>query len=126
MAKTILVIEDETNLVELLKYRLEANGYNVETAFDGDEGLKKINDIKPDLIVLDIRMPKMHGYDVCKLAKENNATKEIPIIMLTAHSQKVDMEKGKLVGADAFMAKPFEPAALLEEIGKLLKLKDEG
>ena len=121
MAKTILLIEDEENLVELLKFRLEANGYSVETASDGEDGLKKINKLKPDLVILDVMMPKMHGYDVCRLSKENAQTKTIPVIILTAHIQAKDTEKAKECRADAFVAKPFEPVELLEKIRKLLK-----
>lgn len=121
MGKRILVIEDEKQLVELLSFRLEANGYKVETAFDGQGGLEKIRQLKPDLVVLDIMMPKMHGYDVCRLSKENEATKTIPIIMLTAHTQEKDIEESRRAGADSFVAKPFEPEQLLSEIRKLLK-----
>lgn len=121
MAKTILIVEDEQNLVELLKFRLEANGYHVETAFDGEEGLSKIEKLKPDIVILDIMMPRMHGYDVCRKAKENTGTKDIPIIMLTARTQKKDEEQAKACGADSFIAKPFEPAELMAEIEKLLK-----
>lgn len=121
MPKTILIVEDEQNLVELLKFRLEANGYHVEMAFDGEEGLKKIGTLKPDLVMLDIMMPKMHGYDVCKRAKANIDTKNIPIIMLTARTQKKDMEQAKTAGADGFVAKPFESEELLKEIGRLMR-----
>ena len=118
--KTVLVIEDEENLVELLKYRLEANDYNVESALDGEEGLEKIIKLKPDLVILDIMMPKMHGYEVCRLAKNNKATKDIPIIILTARTQIKDMNDAKKCGANAFISKPFEPAELLNEIKKLI------
>ncbi len=121
MSKTILIVEDEKQLVELLRYRLEANGYKVETAYDGQEGLQKIMQVKPDLVVLDIMMPKMHGYEVCRLSKENDATKSIPIIMLTAHTQEKDIEDAKKYGADSFVTKPFDPKMLLGEISKLLK-----
>lgn len=121
MAKTILIVEDEQNLVELLKFRLEANGYKVETAFDGVEGLSKIDKLKPDLVILDIMMPKMHGYEVCRRAKKDEKTKNIPIIILTARTQNRDMEQAKATGADFFISKPFEPADLLEEIKKLIK-----
>ena len=121
MAKTILLVEDEANLVELLKFRLENNGYNVETATDGKEGLNKIRHLRPDLVLLDIMMPKMHGYDVCKLAKSNDRTKNIPIIMLTAHAQSKDMQEAVKSGAEAFITKPFEPKELIEKIEKFLK-----
>lgn len=121
MAKTILIIEDEANLVELLQFRLEANGYDVKAAFDGVEGLKKIGELKPDLVILDVMMPKMHGYDVCRISKENDATKSIPIILLTARAGAADMDEAGKCGADAYIAKPFEPSELLGEIKRLLK-----
>lgn len=119
--KTILVVEDEENLVELLKFRLESNGYKVETALDGKEGLSKIKKIKPDIIILDLMMPKIHGIDVCRISKNNAATKKIPIIILTARTQQSDLVGARECGADAFIAKPFEPSVLLEEIERLIK-----
>ena len=121
MAKKILIIEDEENLVELLRFRLEANGYEVEAAYNGEEGLGKIKKIKPDIVVLDVMMPKMHGYEVCMRAKKNEATRNIPIIVLTAHTQTGDIDEAKKGGADYFISKPFEPTQLLEEIKRLLK-----
>lgn len=120
MAKKILIIEDESQLVELLTFRLQANGYEVETAYDGEEGLRKINALKPDLVVLDIMMPKMHGYDVCRLSKENEEIRDIPVIILTAHTQRKDEERARGCGADCFLAKPFEPGDLLGKITELL------
>lgn len=121
MPKTILIVEDEVNLVELLEFRLESVGYRVETAYDGEEGLEKINRIKPDLVILDIMMPKMHGYDVCKRSKKGAGTKDIPIIILTARSQEEDIARAKLCGADSCLSKPFEPRELMKEVEKYLK-----
>jgi len=122
MAKTILIIEDEVNLSELLKFRLEVNGYLVETAFDGEEGMSKIGTTKPDLVILDIMMPKVDGYEVLRRVKADPKTKNIPIIVLTARSQNKDMDQAKALNADSFISKPFEPKDLLKEIEKLLKL----
>jgi len=118
--KVLLIVEDEESLVELLKFRFEASGYDVETALDGEEGISKIKKLRPDLVILDIMMPKMHGYDVCRLAKANEETRDIPIIMLTAHAQKKDIEEARECGADTFIPKPFEPKDLLEKIEKFL------
>jgi len=118
MPKTILIVEDEEHLVELLSYRLEANGYKVETAFDGKTGLKKIYELRPDLVILDIMMPVMHGYEVCEKVRNDKKISKIPIIMLTARIQQSDMERAKQCGADSFVTKPFEPEDLLEEIKK--------
>lgn len=121
MKNKLLIIDDEENLVELLKFRLEANGYHVDTASDGEQGLKKIKELKPDLVILDVMMPKVHGYDVCRISKENKETKNISIIMLTARAQAKDMNEAKKCGADACIAKPFEPSELLAEIKRLLR-----
>lgn len=122
--KTILIVEDEENLVELLKFRLESNGYNVDFALDGKAGLEKIRILKPDLVILDIMIPKMHGYEVLRLAKASGETKEIPILVLTARSQQRDRSKALMSGADAYIAKPFEPAELLDEVKKLVTLRE--
>ncbi len=120
MPKTILIIEDETELVDLLRLRLEANGYRVETAFDGEDGLNKIQVSKPDLVLLDIKLPKMNGFEVCKLSKTNYETCLIPIIMMTAFIKEKQSE-AKESGADSFIVKPFEPEELMKEIARLLK-----
>jgi len=117
--KTVLLIEDEQNLSELIQFRLEANGYKVSTAFDGQEGLEKIKSLKPDLIILDAMLPGMNGFEVCARSKQDQSTKAIPIIMLTARAQKIDKEKARISGADSFITKPFEPADFLKEIRKL-------
>lgn len=121
MKKRILVIDDEENLAELLRFRLEANGYAVDVAFDGKTGIDRIMSTKPDLVVLDIMMPGMNGYEVLKLAKANEATKDIPILMLTARAQFQDENMSMDLGADFFLPKPFEPGELLKAIENLLK-----
>lgn len=121
MSKTILIVEDEENLVELLRFRLEANGYRVDNALDGKSGLAKIKKLRPDLVILDIMLPKMHGYDVCKASKSDPSTREIPIIVLTARTQDKDLARAKACGADAMVKKPFEPKILLDEIAKLIR-----
>jgi len=120
MPKRILIVEDEQNLVELLKFRLEVNGYSIETAFDGEEGLSKISTVKPDLVILDLMISKIDGYKVLERAKADPKTKDIPVIVLTARTQNKDMEQARALGADSFMTKPFEPNQLLSEIKKLL------
>ncbi len=120
MPKTILIVEDEEHLAELLSYRLEANGYKVEMAFNGESGLKKMRELKPDLVVLDIMMPVMHGYEVCEIAKADDTISKIPIIVLTARIQQSDFDRAKNCGADSFITKPFEPEALLREVEKYI------
>lgn len=120
MAK-LLVIDDEIQLIEMVKMRLEANGHEVITAYDGQEGLEKAKSENPELIMCDIMMPKMDGYKVCGLLKNDSRYSKIPIILFTARAQKEDAELGREVGADAYITKPFEPPVLLAKIDELLK-----
>jgi DNA-binding response OmpR family regulator len=119
--KRILVVEDEKDLVEILSVRLEASGYKVIAAYDGQEGLDKAKKEKPDLIILDLMLPKVDGYKVCRLLKFDEKYKKIPIIMFTARAQESDRKLGEEVGADGYITKPFEPKALLDKIAELLK-----
>ena len=119
--KRILVVDDEKDLVETVTFRLEASGYEVIAAGDGQEGLDKARKEAPDLIILDLMLPKMDGYKVCRMLKFDEKYKEIPIIMFTARAQETDKKIGEDVGVDAYITKPFEPQQLLEKIAELLK-----
>ena len=121
MAKKILVIDDEQDLVELIKMRLETSGFEVVVAYDGQEGLTKAKKESPDLIILDLMMPKIDGYKVCRMLKFDEKYKKIPIILFTARAQESDKKTGQEVGADAYITKPFEPQVLLEKIKELLE-----
>jgi len=118
--KRILVVDDEAQLLEMVKMRLEANGYEVITADDGQEGFEKAKNERPDLIILDLMLPKMDGYKVCRLLKFDEKYKAIPIIMFTAKGEESAKQIGEEVGANAYITKPFEPQALLEKIKELL------
>lgn len=118
--KRLLLVDDEKDLVETVKFRLEANNYEVLTAYDGSEGLDKAKKEKPDLIILDLMLPKMDGYKVCGLLKADVRYNKIPVIMFTARAQETDMAMGKEVGADTYITKPFEPQVLLAKIKALL------
>ncbi len=120
-SKKILIVDDERDLVETLTFRLEANDYQVISANDGQEGLDKAKREQPDLIILDLILPKMDGYKVCGLLKSDARYNKIPIIMFTARAQESDMKMGEEVGADAYVTKPFEPQTLLGKIAELLK-----
>lgn len=120
MAK-LLIVDDEKQLVEMVQMRLEANGYEVLTASDGQEGLQMAKTEKPDLIMLDVMMPKMDGYKVCGLLKNDARYKNIPIILFSARAQQQDADVAKEAGADAYVTKPFEPPVLLAKIKELLK-----
>ncbi len=119
--KRILVVDDEKPLVEMLKMRLEANGYKVLAASDGQEGLSMARSERPDLIILDIMLPKIDGYTVSRMLKFDDKYRRIPIIMLTAKTQESDKKVGKEVGADTYLTKPFSPETLLARIKELLK-----
>lgn len=121
MAKKILIVDDEPQLVELLKIRLEANDYEVLVAVDGQEGLKMARSKKPDLIILDLMLPKIDGFALCRMLKFDEKYKSIPIIMFTARAQESDKKLGREVGADEYITKPFDPQVLLKKIEDLLK-----
>lgn len=118
----ILIIEDEEGIIEALRLRLEANNYEVISAADGAEGLNKARSEKPDLIILDILLPKLDGYKVARMLKFDEKFSTIPIIMVTAKVQQSDIAKGKEAGADAYITKPFKAEELLAEMKKLLHL----
>ena len=117
--KKILIIEDEENMVEGLRYNLEACDYIVIDAPDGETGLKKAIGEQPDLIILDLMLPGLNGYEVCKRLKET--IQEIPIVMLTAKSQESDIVTGLDLGADDYITKPFSVLELLARINALLR-----
>ena len=118
--KRILIVDDEEDIVNVLRFRLEANNYAVQSASEGQEGLNKARVEKPDLIILDLMLPKLDGYKVCRMLKFDEIYKSIPIIMFTARAQKKDEELGMETGADAYIAKPFESEVLLGKIKELL------
>ncbi len=121
MKKRILFIEDEKDLVKTVSFRLECAGYEVLVAYDGQEGLDKAKKEHPDLILLDLMLPKMNGYKICGLLKNDFRYSKIPIIMFTARAQESDRKMSEDVGADAYITKPFEADALLSTIDGLLK-----
>ncbi len=119
--KIILVIDDERDLVDLLAMRLEIDGFTIMKAFNGKEALSKLKEKKPDIILLDIMMPEMNGYEVCQEIKNDSQYKNIPVIILTAKVRKEDQERGRQVGSDDFIAKPYEYSELIEKIQKFIK-----
>ncbi len=119
--KKILIVDDEPDLLETVKMRLEAYGYVVSTAMDGQEGLEKARKEKPDLIILDLMLPRLDGYKVCRMIKFDDKYKHIPIILFTARAQEEDEKLGYDVGANAYITKPFEGKVLVDKIKELLK-----
>ena len=121
MAKgRILVVDDEIYIVHILDFSLGMEGYEVITALDGEQALEKLKVEKPDLIVLDIMMPKLDGYETCKILKAEPETKDIPVILLSAKGRNVDQKIGFEVGADDYITKPFSPRKLVERINAIL------
>jgi len=118
--KQILVIDDDPVQTKLLERRLPENGYAVLTATKAAEGLQMAMDKYPDLIVLDVMMPIINGYNLCQLLKNEKKHKDTPIIMLTARDKEKDIEIGRDVGADAYLIKPVDMHVLLEKIEELL------
>lgn len=121
MAKgKILVVDDEVYIVHILDFSLGVEGYDVMTALDGEQALAKVAQEKPDLIVLDIMMPKLDGYETCKALKSDPETRDIPVILLSAKGRNVDQKVGFEVGADDYITKPFSPRKLVERINSIL------
>jgi DNA-binding response OmpR family regulator len=118
--KRILIVEDETELVKAIEIRIKHAGYEVLTAYDGQEGLEKAKKEKPDLIILDLMLPKMDGYKVCALLKKDARFSRIPIIMLTARAQESDKKLGFEVAVDAYITKPFQHEVVLAKVRDLL------
>ncbi|KRQ86572.1 Alkaline phosphatase synthesis transcriptional regulatory protein PhoP [Caloramator mitchellensis] len=117
----ILVIDDELHIIELLKYNLEANGYKVIYALNGKEGVKLTAEKKPDLILLDVMLPELDGFEVCKEIKRSAELSRIPIIMLTAKGEEFDKILGLELGADDYITKPFSIRELLARIKVVLR-----
>ena len=121
MAKgRILVVDDEIYIVHILDFSLGMEGYEVLTALDGEQALEKARAEKPDLIVLDIMMPKLDGYETCKRLKADPEVKDVPVILLSAKGRNVDQKVGFEVGADDYITKPFSPRKLVERINAIL------
>jgi DNA-binding response OmpR family regulator len=118
--KKILIIEDEPELANALKIRLQAKGYKADTANDGLAGWEAVQSVKPDLVLLDLMLPVMDGYEVCRYIKGDKKTKNIPVIMLTAKSVFKDVDKGFSVGADDYIIKPYDLDMLLKKIERLI------
>ena len=117
----ILVVDDEIHIVQIVKFNLEKRGgYEVLTAKNGEEGLEMAKSEKPDLILSDVMMPKMSGFQFCEALKKDSEIKSIPFIILTAKGQENDIKTGEELGVDDYITKPFSPKALLEKVAEIL------
>lgn len=112
--KLILAVDDESSIIDLLKFNIEKEGYNFSSAQDGEEGLQKIIDENPDVVILDVMLPKMDGLNVCRKLRQLNIN--VPIIMLSAKGEEIDKVLGLEIGADDYMTKPFSPRELIARI----------
>lgn len=119
MAQRVLVVDDEQSIVTLLKYNLEQSGYVVEVAQDGEEALQKEKETKPDLIILDVMLPKKDGIEVCKTIRSDK--NQVPILMLTAKDDEFDRVLGLELGADDYMTKPFSPREVVARVKAILR-----
>jgi len=119
----ILVVDDENYILHILDFSLGAEGYEVITAEDGEEAVRKCREEKPDLVVLDVMMPKMDGFEACRTIKRDSETADTPVILLSAKSRDVDQKQGYEAGADDYITKPFSPGRLVDRVHGLLKLK---
>ena len=120
MAYNILVVDDEPNILLSLQFLMKQKGYEVRTATNGEEALKELGLETPDLILLDVMMPKPDGYEVCQTIRATPEWENIPVIMLTAKGREVEMEKGLAMGADDYITKPFATQELVEKIQAIL------
>jgi len=116
----ILVAEDERDIRDLIVFSLQFSGFEVVQAVNGEEAVKKAKDIRPDLILLDVRMPKMTGYEACKALKANKNTKDIPIVFLSAKGQETEISTGLDLGAEDYFLKPFAPDELPKRVNEIL------
>lgn len=119
MSHKVLVVDDEQSIVTLLKYNLETAGYIVDVAYDGEEALKKVKEVKPELIVLDVMLPKKDGIEVCKTIRSDKNL--VPILMLTAKDDEFDRVLGLELGADDYMTKPFSPREVVARVKAILR-----
>jgi len=117
----ILIVDDEKDFIDLIKLILDKNGYIVSVAYDGEEGLNKAMEELPDLVILDLNIPKLNGYEVCRKIREKYSFKDIAVLMLTVRTLEQDCVSGFSCGSDDYMTKPFEPKELLARIRNLIR-----
>lgn len=120
MSQKVLIVDDEPNIVISLEFLLQREGYEVAVAADGEDALVKVKEFQPDLVLLDIMMPKKSGFEVCQEIRANPAWAGIRIVMLSAKGRDIEVQKGLAVGADDYMTKPFSTKELAARIRQLL------
>jgi two-component system alkaline phosphatase synthesis response regulator PhoP len=120
MAKKVLIADDERNILTALEYLLQKSGFEVRAAGNGADALKEMERFAPDLVLLDVMMPQINGYEVCQTIRQNPAWKDVKIIMLTAKGRDIDQAKGLALGADAYVTKPFATRQLLDTVAQMI------
>ncbi len=125
MGKKILIVDDEPSIIVPLQFLMEQNGYETTVAFSGEEAMETIIANPPDLILLDIMLPVIDGFEVCQRVRERPELDYIRIVMITAMGSEANVAKGLALGADAYIAKPFSNAAVVEKVKELLQQTDE-
>jgi len=121
--KEILIVEDDEDVMELIRYNLAKEGFNCDVAYNGQEALKKAQGMLPDLVLLDLMLPEVDGLEVCKRLKSSPQTEHIPIVMVTAKSDEADIVTGLELGADDYITKPFSPKVLVARVRAVLRRK---
>jgi DNA-binding response OmpR family regulator len=123
MGKRILIVEDEPNIVTLLEFLMKREGFEVEVAADGEAALKAVADRAPDLVLLDIMLPKVNGFEVCQKLRADPRWRGVKIVMLTAKGRETEITKGLALGADLYVTKPFSTKELAAQVKQLLGAK---
>jgi DNA-binding response OmpR family regulator len=124
MSKKILIVDDEPNIVISLEFLMRRDGFEVAVAQDGEEALRIIREQRPDLVLLDVMMPKLNGFEVCKQVRGDLALSDTRIIMLTAKGRQAEVAKGLALGADGYITKPFSTRDLVIQVRSLLGLEE--
>ena len=124
--QSVLVVEDEEDIMEVIRFNLEKEGYEVNQALSGEKALQVIENNLPSLVLLDLMLPGINGLDLCRIFKQNDRTKAIPVIMLTAKSEDADIVAGLEMGAEDYITKPFSPRVLLARVRTVLRLRESG
>ena len=123
MASSVLIVDDEDHIVTSLSYVMKNAGFEVSSASDGEEALAKISSIKPDLVILDVMMPKLDGFEVCKAVRADSSLNSVRIIILTAKGRDTERQKGLELGADDYLTKPFSTRDILDRAKELLAVE---
>lgn len=118
--RRILVVDDEIYIVHILDFSFQMEGYEVETALDGEQALERVKESRPDLIVMDMLMPRMDGLDACRALKASDETKDIPVVILSPRTRDVDRQMAFEAGAEDFVTRPFSPRHLVERVTAIL------